>query len=147
MPGLRLSSAAPLPVEIRELLESSHVLHLATGSGCSAPLFFAVLDGGLVWISDVASEHSRNLVRDPVAAASIAPSAPPLDGFTGLQLRGRWCPDVPQDRLRGAWLARFPAAAALVANRPGHRFWFLQLEWARRIERSGGRNLRTEWSA
>ncbi len=136
-----------LPAPVQTCLEQHHVLHLTTNRVHSVPLFYAVLPAGLIWISDPASEHSLDLTAAPDAAASVAPSAPPLDRFSGVQLRGQVDLATEQAPLRQAYLARFPKAGGLVAAAPGHRFYLLRPQWVRLIERQNHQIQRREWPA
>ncbi len=128
-------------------LQRHHVLHLSTTRVHSIPLFYALSPQGLVWISSPTSAHSIDLVREPVAAASVAPSAPPLDHFSGLQLRGAVDLHASQEQLRSDYLGRFPEAAPLIRAAPHHRFCLLRPGWARLMERRDHRVVREEWGA
>lgn len=121
-------------------------MHLGTSRIHSVPLFFAVWDRGLTWVSDPSTDHSTDLAVDPRAAASIAPSAPPLLGFEGIQLRGALDLDVDQHTLKEAFLERFPGARGEVEAATHHRFSLLRPTWIRFIRRSEGKIERTEWS-
>lgn len=135
-----------IPEPALSILKQHHVLHLSTARVHSVPLFYAVSDTGLVWISDPKSEHSVDLAVSPEAAASVAPSAPPMDSFSGVQLRGWVDLDADQSELEQCYLRRFPSAAKLVLAAPTHRFFLLRPQWVRRIERAAHKVTRNEWS-
>lgn len=126
------------------LLDAHHVAHLATagdGGPHSAPLFFARVGEGaaITWISAPHVLHSRHLARDPAAAASIGPSAPPLGRIEGVQLRGRaTAPPDLQAALRDAYLARFPAARPMVERAADHHFWLFEPTWGRLVRTVAG---------
>lgn len=129
---------------IRALLEAHHVLHLATTGPegpHSTPLFFALAGDGLelVWISDPATLHSRQLAADPRVAASVSASAPSPLSIEGLQLHGAAeRPEADQAALRETYLARFPATRALLAVSSVHRFYRLRPAWVRWIRWAAG---------
>lgn len=137
-----------LPEPLAALLTAHHVLHLATvgeGGPHAAPVFFALHDEALVWISATTVLHSRHIGAGAAVAASLGPSTPSLGLIEGLQLRGLAdCPE--QGPLRGAWLARFPLAAPMVATAVDHRFYRLRLTWARLVRTVAGVSRNQEWS-
>lgn len=134
-----------IPEPALSILKQHHVLHLSTARVHSVPLFYAVSDEGLVWISDPKSEHSVDLATSPEAAASVAPSAPPMDSFSGVQLRGWVDLKADQSVLKARYLTQFPSAAALVLAAPTHRFFLLRPQWVRQVERVAHQVTRKEW--
>lgn len=142
---------ATLPDPVRAALLARHVLHLAVvfeGRPHSAPLFYALTDDArLVWVSDPGTLHGRALAIEPRCAATVAPEAPPLDAFDGLQLRGTAsAPPGEQAVLRAAFLRAHPAAEGEIASLPGHLFYAFRPSWVRSIRRADHRVTRREWS-
>lgn len=137
-----------------QYLDSAHVLHLAT-SGEAGPhvaaLFYVRLDGqgldgaSLAWISTRDVLHSRHLLADPQAAASISPAAPAVGAVDGVQLRGTATLAPDQAAVRDRYLAAFPTARTWVESSPAHVFWVLRPTWARLIGTAEGRPTKSEW--
>ena len=134
-----------IPEPALNILQQHHVLHLSTARVHSVPLFYAVSDEGLVWISDPKSEHSVDLAVSTEAAASVAPSAPPMDSFSGVQVRGWVDLTADQEVLKIQYLQRFPSAKHLILAAPTHRFFLLRPRWVRQIERAAHQVTRNEW--
>jgi uncharacterized protein YhbP (UPF0306 family) len=73
-------------------LDSCHVMSLATQDDDgphAANLFYACDRFALVWLSDPATRHSRQLERQPRVAVTIAPDYSDFPQIRGLQLVGR----------------------------------------------------------
>jgi hypothetical protein len=78
---------------IAALLREENTLALATvdeqGQACVAPLFYiADEDLTLFWLSSESSLHSRNLKREPMAAATVYRHTDHWKEICGVQLRG-----------------------------------------------------------
>jgi uncharacterized protein YhbP (UPF0306 family) len=79
---------------IESLLRAESTLALATvgedGLPSIAPLFY-LLDESLIlyWLSSPNSQHSRNLLREPRAAATVYRSVENWKEICGVQMRGR----------------------------------------------------------
>jgi len=83
---------AALKREIREFLDSHHVVSLATvadGAVHAASLMFAVEDFSLIWISGPDARHSRAIDRNAQVAATVAPDYESFRRIRGLQIAGR----------------------------------------------------------
>src|SRR5262245_42373490 len=115
---------------LRALSAERTVLCLASvsrrGPWC-APLFFAPIDGGarLVFVTDPASRHGRELAADPRAAAAVYLETPDAAQVRGVQLTGRVVALAGRDeaRARAAFLRRHPRVRALLVARPHERFF------------------------
>jgi uncharacterized protein YhbP (UPF0306 family) len=104
---------------IAALLRQESTLALATvgahGEPCVAPLFYICDEKlALYWLSAPVSEHSRNLARNPTAAATVYRHAENWKDIRGLQIRGHVAPvmDPTQRRdLIAAYSERFKLGA------------------------------------
>jgi uncharacterized protein YhbP (UPF0306 family) len=79
--------------QIAALLREQTTLSLATigedGEPCVAPLFYMVDEElSLYWLSSQSSQHSRNLLRTPRAAAAVYGCATSWQEIRGVQMRG-----------------------------------------------------------
>ena len=79
--------------QVAALLREQTTLSLATtgedGEPCVAPLFYMVDEEfSLYWLSSQSSQHSRNLLRTPRAAAAVHGSATSWQEIRGVQMRG-----------------------------------------------------------
>jgi hypothetical protein len=79
--------------QVAMLLREQTTLSLATtgedGEPCVAPLFYMVDEEfSLYWLSSQSSQHSRNLLRTPRAAAAVHGSATSWQEIRGVQMRG-----------------------------------------------------------
>ena len=77
--------------QIGDFLAAHHVMSLATFSA-SGPhatnLFYTCEKLALVWVSDPASQHSRDIEADPRVAATVAPDYSDFAVIQGLQIAG-----------------------------------------------------------
>ena len=102
---------SPLPDDVRALADGVNYAHVATllpdGAPHTVPVWIAVRDGRLAFLTDPASRKARNLDRDPRTAISIADHAQP---FSMAEIRGR-----ASERLEGdeAWA---------IIDRMSHRY-------------------------
>ncbi|MDR3775527.1 MAG: pyridoxamine 5'-phosphate oxidase family protein [Terracidiphilus sp.] len=88
-----MSGTAKQMEMIAALLRQETTLALATadahGDPCIAPLFYlAGADLSLYWLSSPSSLHSRNLEREPNAAATVYRHAEKWKDICGVQIRG-----------------------------------------------------------
>jgi uncharacterized protein YhbP (UPF0306 family) len=79
--------------QVAALLREQTTLSLATigedGEPCVTPLFYMVDEElSLYWLSSQSSQHSRNLLRTPRAAAAVHGSATSWQEIRGVQMRG-----------------------------------------------------------
>jgi uncharacterized protein YhbP (UPF0306 family) len=79
--------------KVAALLREENTLALATvgeqGQACVAPLYYiADEDLTLFWLSSESSLHSRNLKREPMAAATVYRHTDNWKEIRGVQLRG-----------------------------------------------------------
>jgi len=123
--------------DLQNFLREHHVMCLATGDpegSHSAPLFYASAENGaaLIFLSDPASRHGRNLAADPRASAGVYRETADITDVRGVQLRGtverfRAGSDA-ESEARRVYLGRFPDAAPLLRERPAtawYRYWIL----------------------
>jgi len=76
---------------IEEFLAAHHVMSLATfghNGPHAASLFYAYDSFELIWISDPASRHSRDVDTEPRVAATVAPDYADFAQIRGLQIWG-----------------------------------------------------------
>ncbi len=137
---------------LQALLAETHVLTLATldpdGAPRATPVFFAAderLD--LIFLSDPSSPHSRNLERDPRAAAALYPEVDDWRHIRGLQLRGRV--RALESLARQDGLAIFNRRFAFVAQLPealaGSAVYRFSPGWVRLIDNRRGFGYHQEW--
>jgi len=127
---------------IAELVKSQSTLALATcsagGAPRSAPLFYLADDDlRLYWFSSSASEHSRNLRKNPLAAVTIYRPAEKWREIRGVQMRGTV--SLVADRLRraaitSAYAERFHLGRALRAMMSRSSLFVFRPAWARYID-------------
>lgn len=102
-----------MDIQLASFLDQNHVLSLATigeEGPHAASLFYARDDRYLVWVSDPASRHSRNIERDARVSATIAPDTAHFAAIRGVQLHGlarRITLDSELARLKEIFTARF----------------------------------------
>jgi len=81
---------ADLPDDVRALLETPNLAHLATvlpdGSPHTVPVWVDLEDGRIAFFTQPGSRKARNLARDPRVAISIVDRANP---YLMAQIRGR----------------------------------------------------------
>lgn len=98
---------------VEAFLAAHHVMSLATfgqNGPHAASLFYAYDNFELIWISDPASRHSRDVDTEPRAAATIAPDYVDFAQIRGLQIWGTARRVNEYDRARYLTLleARYP---------------------------------------
>lgn len=77
--------------QIGSFLEAHHVMSLATfgTTGPHATSLFYACDGlALVWVSELDTQHSRNIETDPRVAVTVAPDYPDFAAIRGVQIAG-----------------------------------------------------------
>jgi PPOX class probable F420-dependent enzyme len=89
---------APLPDDVRELLERRNFAHVATvlpdGSPHTVAVWIGVEDGHVAFFTQPGSRKARNLARDPRVAISIVDLENP---YRGAHVRGRVARTVEGD--------------------------------------------------
>ncbi|MCJ7513227.1 MAG: pyridoxamine 5'-phosphate oxidase family protein [Anaerolineales bacterium] len=151
MTGSTAGFAEPDHAALLELLEETPAFTLATldpdGAPRATPLFFAADDLALVFLSDPASQHSRNLQADPRCAASLYPAIADWRELRGLQLRGRArrLRETEAPRALQLYLRRFPFAADLAQAVEATAPYRFQPNWIRRIDNRQGFGFQQEW--
>jgi uncharacterized protein YhbP (UPF0306 family) len=135
--------SAELRRRIADYLAGHTTLTLATvgpdGSPQAAPLFYAsdeVLN--LIFLSSPDSRHSRNLARDPHAAAAIYDETWEWQAIRGLQVEGQ------VERLEGAareeaealYRAKYPFVVAFAQQIEASAFYRLRPRWLRYLDNS-----------
>lgn len=150
--------AAPAPVDeddrrqIQALLEETRALTLATtdpdGAPRATPLYFAAgPDLELLFLSDPDSPHSRNLQREPRAAAAAFPAVEDWRAIRGVQIRGLVRPLDEAEHPAGMriYRARFGDLAGLEVALAGSRLYRLRPSWLRLIDNRRGFGFKREW--
>jgi len=151
VPAAAAATPRPPPL-LRELLREQSVFCLASvsraGAWC-APLFFASLDGGrhLVFVSDPASRHSRELGRDRRAAAAVWLANGRAEEIRGVQMTGQVRELAGRDsrRARAAFLRRHPQAAPVLAARRHERFFAFEIATAKVTDNRRGFGFKAEF--
>jgi uncharacterized protein YhbP (UPF0306 family) len=105
--------------QVGAFLAAHHVMSLATlgARGPHATNLFYACDGlALLWVSDLESQHSREIAADPRVAATVAPDYSDFVAIRGLQITGaaRQIMET-EDRMRhlAQLEARYPFLAQL----------------------------------
>lgn len=107
---------------VSALLDAASTLTLATGVAndvWACDLFYVANELNLVFFSDPASQHSRNLRAGGRCAATIHAGDSDWRRIQGVQLRGdARALENPADRARAraSYVAKFPFARALLAG-------------------------------
>jgi hypothetical protein len=130
----------------------------AKGSPCAAPVYFTALQDaackiGLGWrlyfFSEEASQHARNLARDPRAAAAIHPECQDWQDIRGLQLRGAVLPVAKSSEWEAAWQAygdKFPFVAQLKPIVARNTLYAFTPAWIRLVDNRRGFGFKQEWT-
>ena len=77
--------------QIASFLAAHHVMSLATagpGGPHAASLFYACDGLALIWVSEPASQHSRDIEADARVAATVAPDYSDFAAIRGVQIVG-----------------------------------------------------------
>lgn len=130
--------------QIAQLIKSQSTLVLATtsdgGRPCSTPLFYIAGDDlRLYWFSSSASAHSKNLKRNPAAAASIYRPKVNWKEIRGLQMEGTVA--TVKDRalrkaISAAYGERFHLGAIFRTAIAHSSLYVFRPEWVRYIDNS-----------
>jgi uncharacterized protein YhbP (UPF0306 family) len=127
-----------------ELLRTQSTLSLATvdaeGLPSVAPLFY-LMDPNLTlyWLSSANSLHSRNLMREPRASATVYRSVENWKEICGVQMRGRVAAIREAARRRELlvrYCDRFQLGKFLHFAIRTSTLWAFQPEWVRGIDNS-----------
>jgi uncharacterized protein YhbP (UPF0306 family) len=131
--------------QIASLLQRESTIALATtdpgGEPRSTPLFYLAPDKDdqlrLYWFSSSASAHSRNLRRNPTAAASIYHPTDNWKEILGLQIKGYVA--VVKDRvlrkaITKAYVQRFHLGATFRATISRSSLYVLRPAWLRYVD-------------
>lgn len=112
---------AELAERIARFLDANHVVSLAT-SGPSGPhavnLLYARDGLSLIWVSDPATRHSRELDADSRVSATVAPDTSDFTVIRGVQMTGsarRVADESERDKLLEKLKQRYPFLARLDA--------------------------------
>ncbi len=141
-----------------ELLALS-TLTLATsgldGELHAAPVYFAArmpLVSGespqLYFFSDPTSQHGRDVIANPQAAAAIYPECKDWQDIRGLQLRGQVRKVSPGPEWEAAWkcyLAKFPFVKILKAVVARNTLYVFSAQWIRLVDNRQGFGFKQEW--
>ena len=126
------------------LLESQSAMALSTvsvdGSPRVAPLFYLPdEDLHLYWFSSSASEHTRNLQRDPAAAVAVYRPTDDWKQICGVQMRGSAAvvaDPARREAIGSAYMARFRLGAIFGAVMRRSRLYEFQPAWLRYFDNS-----------
>lgn len=128
--------AAPLAPELAAYLANHHVMTLATqGSNgpWAAAVFYAWVDGALIFLSSPKSRHGANLAQDGRCAATIQEDYSDWQQIKGVQLEGRveLLHGDAAARARAAYAEKFPIAGPLALIPPAIAEAFARVSWYR----------------
>jgi uncharacterized protein len=143
------SSALPI-----EELWSLPVITLATSDSAGFPhaadVYFAADDEKtLFFFSSADSQHARNFVNNPQAAATIHPLVDNWQEIRGLQLRGEVQAVEPGEEWEKAWghyLVKFPFAGDLKEIITQNTLYAFRPQWIRLIDNRRGFGFKEEWT-
>jgi 4-hydroxy-3-polyprenylbenzoate decarboxylase len=120
------------------------------GTPHAAPVYFAADAGGrLYFFSDPDSQHARNLLANPRAAAAIHPLVSGWQAIRGLQLRGSVRPIPPGPEWDAAWdcyLAKFPFVEQLKESVTRSTLYAFEPDWVRWMDNRKGFGYKEEKS-
>lgn len=136
-----------------ELLQTS-TMSLATvgadGMPHAAAVYFAAgPDLQLFFFSAEDSQHARDLMRDPRAAAAIYPECFDWQDIRGLQLRGEAYPLERGPAWQAAWqlyCAKFPFVAGLKPIVARNLLYAFQPHWMRHVDNRRRFGFKEEWT-
>jgi uncharacterized protein YhbP (UPF0306 family) len=146
--GARIDQAAR--TALSALLEETRALTLATldpdGAPRATPLYFATDDLKLIFLSDPASQHSRNLQANSRCSVAIYPAVDDWRSLRGLQMRGQAIrvSEMETPLALQLYLRRFAFAADLARAVQAAPYRF-QPSWIRRIDNRQGFGFQQEW--
>jgi len=140
--------------QVAELLQSQSTLALSTraadGSPRLAPLFYLPVENlRLYWFSSAASEHARNLKRDPAAAIAVYRPTDNWKQIRGVQMRGHATAVTDRTRreaIAKAYIDRFRLGNTFAAAISRSSLYEFQPVWVRYIDNSRRFGYKVEWS-
>ncbi|MCW3836191.1 pyridoxamine 5'-phosphate oxidase family protein [Sphingomonas canadensis] len=108
-----------LPPDVAALLDEAIVVTVATGDAAgpwAAPVFFAVADATLLFVSSARSRHCSEAALAGAVAFAVHPAAASWDALRGVQGSGQIEPVAAgeQEAARAAYLDRFAAIRRIV---------------------------------
>lgn len=122
----------------------------ADGMPHAAPVYFAAGAGGrLYFFSDPDSQHARDLLANPRAAAAIHPLVSGWQEIRGLQLRGSVRAIPPGPEWNAAWqcyLAKFPFVEQLKESVARTTLYAFEPDWVRWMDNRKGFGYKEEKS-
>jgi uncharacterized protein YhbP (UPF0306 family) len=138
---------------VADLLKSQSTLALSTvaadGSPRLAPLFYLPGEGlRLYWFSSAASEHGRNLKRNPAAAIAVYRPTDDWRQIVGVQMRGHAAvvTDRPQRKaIAKAYIERFRLGTVFAAPISRSRLYEFRPVWVRYLDNSRRFGYKFEW--
>jgi uncharacterized protein YhbP (UPF0306 family) len=138
--------------QLWEFLSGSCVLCLATGDPdgpyCTPLYYLSSADrSDLLFLSDPASKHCRDIVRRPQVAAAVYAAPASVAEIRGAQLRG-WVRTVPQAEaltVLERYRSRFPDAGP-VLERAAHRLYGFYWTFAKWTDNRRGFGWKREYS-
>jgi uncharacterized protein len=139
---------------LADLLKSESTLALSTtapdGSPRVAPLFYLPgEDLRLYWFSSPSSGHSRNLKRDPAAAAAVYCSTDDWRQIRGVQMRGQAAAvsdRVLRQKITDSYIARFRLGTLFGAAMARSRLYEFRPVWLRYLDNSRRFGYKFEWN-
>ncbi|MBI5898253.1 MAG: pyridoxamine 5'-phosphate oxidase family protein [Rhodocyclales bacterium] len=130
--------AAPLPPELAAYLANHKVMTLAT-QGADGPwaaaVFYAWVDGALIFLSSPKSRHGANLAQDGRCAATIQEDYDDWRQIKGVQLEGRveQLQGEEASRARAAYAGKFPIISPLAKIPPAIVEALARIAWYRLV--------------
>jgi uncharacterized protein YhbP (UPF0306 family) len=151
-----MHASAPLSDSDRQailaLLAETAALSLATldpdGAPRATPLFFAFDESlALTFLSDPASQHSRNLLAEPRCAVGLYPAVDDWRALRGLQMRGqaRRLSVAESGEAFRLYARRFTFVADLPQAVDSASPYLFMPDWIRRIDNRQGFGFQREW--
>ncbi len=138
---------------VHELLNSVSTLTLATtnpeGTPHAAPVYFVPDEElNLYFFSEAQSQHSQEILQNPIVAAAIYPECDGWQAIRGLQLRGRVDLVESGDLWDQTWQlykTKFPFVKALKAIVAKNQMYVFVPSWIRLVDNSRGFGFKQEW--
>ena len=132
-------------VELEGFLESQSILTLATssaGAPYATPLFYCYERPlrRLLFVSNPASQHCRELAGNPTVAAGIYRDTVRPEEIRGVQIVGiaRQLGANEQSLAQQLFSARHPQTRAKLSERSDERFFELRVQWAKFTDNTRG---------
>jgi uncharacterized protein YhbP (UPF0306 family) len=137
---------------IRALLKETTTMVLATrmpdGTPRATPVFFATDESlRLIFLSDPASAHSRNLAASQHSSAAAYPEERDWRRLRGVQMMGlaSALDGSEAEAARRAYARRFPFVTELAAGMAASRIYAFTPSWVRLIDNRRGFGFQQEW--